>query len=100
MQAFTVGESGVRPDRALNSALVVKVTRPSKNHRMVFSAPRSFLRGSPILLIRTESHRAHLCGDANIESCAQMSMLPRILAIVPTAQFRRLRLWRIAPVFD
>ncbi|MGX9574062.1 hypothetical protein [Mesorhizobium sp. f-mel] len=52
------------------------------------------------MLIRTESHRPRLCGDANIESCAQMSMLPRILAIVPTAQFRRLRLWRIAPVFD
>jgi hypothetical protein len=71
------------------------------------------------LQIRTESHRAGLCGEANdalelkalgtlrfvhakrvptrtgavqIESRAQMSMLPRNLAIVPTAQFRRLRL--------
>jgi hypothetical protein len=32
---------------------------------MVFSDPRSFLRGSPILLIRTELHCARLCGDAN-----------------------------------
>jgi hypothetical protein len=44
--------------------------------------------------------KADTLGTFQIESRAQMSMLPRILAIVPTAQFRRLRLWRIEPVFD
>ncbi|WP_246685932.1 hypothetical protein [Mesorhizobium sp. B2-4-6] len=58
------------------------------NHCMVFFDPRLFLGGSPILLIRTESHRARL------------GRLLRILAIVPAAQSRRLRLWRIEPAFD
>jgi error-prone DNA polymerase len=44
--------------------------------------------------------KADTLGTFQIERRAQMSMLPRILAIVPTAQFRRLRLWRIEPVFD
>lgn len=76
---------------ALSSAPVLRscVSCVSVNHCMVFFDPRLFLGGSPILLIRTESHRAR-CG----------ATLLRILAVVPAAQSRRLRLCRIELALD